>query len=42
MRAQADYRPECAWQAHSSSKPVLPARGFTRPGWLLREPQPLT
>ncbi|WP_024693586.1 Y-family DNA polymerase [Pseudomonas syringae] len=41
LRAQADYRPECAWQAHSSSKPVLPARGFTRPGWLLREPQPL-
>ncbi|KTB70742.1 MULTISPECIES: DNA polymerase Y family protein [Pseudomonas] len=41
LRAQADHRPECAWQPHSTSKPVLPAKGCMRPGWLLREPQPL-
>ena len=41
LRAQADHRPECAWQPHSTRHPVLPARGCTRPGWLLREPQPL-
>ncbi|MCK9692130.1 Y-family DNA polymerase [Pseudomonas syringae] len=41
LRAQADHRPECAWQPHSTSKPVLPSKGCTRPGWLLREPQPL-
>ncbi|MEQ4314797.1 DNA polymerase Y family protein [Pseudomonas tremae] len=41
LRAQADHRPECAWQPQSTSKPVLPARGVTRPGWLLREPLPL-
>ncbi|MCR8717508.1 DNA polymerase Y family protein [Pseudomonas syringae] len=41
LRAQADHRPECAWQPQSTRKPVLPARGCTRPGWLLREPQPL-
>ncbi|EGH63845.1 hypothetical protein PSYAC_02851, partial [Pseudomonas syringae pv. actinidiae str. M302091] len=39
--AQADHRPECAWQPQSTRKPALPARGCTRPGWLLREPQPL-
>ncbi|MDU8288898.1 DNA polymerase Y family protein [Pseudomonas syringae pv. actinidiae] len=39
--AQADHRPECAWQPQSPRKPALPARGCTRPGWLLREPQPL-
>ncbi|EPM54932.1 hypothetical protein A264_24440 [Pseudomonas syringae pv. actinidiae ICMP 19071] len=41
LRAQADHRPECAWQPQSTRKPALPARGCTRPGWLLREPQPL-
>ncbi|QXW47263.1 Y-family DNA polymerase [Pseudomonas amygdali] len=41
LRAQADHRPECAWQPHSTSKAVLPAKGCMRPGWLLREPQPL-
>ncbi|MCI3945590.1 hypothetical protein K0038_02632 [Pseudomonas syringae] len=41
LRAQADHRPECAWQPQSTRKPVLPAQGGTRPGWLLREPQPL-
>ncbi|AVB14858.1 MULTISPECIES: Y-family DNA polymerase [Pseudomonas syringae group] len=41
LRAQADHRPECAWQPHSTSKPVLPAKACMRPGWLLREPQPL-
>jgi len=41
LRAQADHRPECAWQPHSTSKPVLPSKGCTRPGWLLRESQPL-
>lgn len=41
LRAQADHRPECAWQPQSTSKPVLLVRGVTRPGWLLREPLPL-
>lgn len=41
IQAQADHRPECAWRAEASSKPVLPANAAPRPGWLLSEPQAL-
>ena len=41
LRALADHRPECSWQATSDRQPgpVLP--GLRRPGWLLPEPLPL-
>lgn len=38
----ADHRPECAWQPASLSKPVAGINPVPRPGWLLREPEPLT
>ena len=39
LRARADHRPECAWQAETDSKPDLPGPVVPRPGWLLRQPQ---
>ncbi|RRV10410.1 DNA polymerase Y family protein [Pseudomonas sp. v388] len=39
--ALADHRPEWAWQPGSSAKPSTLQPGIPRPGWLLREPQPL-
>lgn len=39
LGARADHRPERAWMNESIS-PVLPPSG-PRPGWLLKEPQPL-
>jgi protein ImuB len=39
--AHADHRPECAWQPALSNKSALPAPQVPRPGWLLREPEPL-
>lgn len=38
----ADHRPECAWQPASLSKPAAGINPVPRPGWLLREPEPLT
>lgn len=42
LRAEADHRPECAWQLteEGAPGPVQPAPG-SRPGWLLSEPQRL-
>lgn len=37
----ADHRPECAWQPGSVGKPVTTVSPVPRPGWLLREPEPL-
>lgn len=37
--ARADHRPEHAWLSEGLSK--VPPTGSPRPGWLLREPQPL-
>jgi protein ImuB len=39
----ADHRPECAWLPSTApkSKPVLATLRVPRPGWLLREPEPL-
>lgn len=40
LRAEADHRPECAWQsAEQGGQGSLPALPGSRPGWLL--PQPL-
>ena len=39
LRAKADHRPECAWQAETDSKPGATGPAAPRPGWLLREPQ---
>lgn len=43
LQARADHRPECAWAAllEESAAPSLPLPDSPRPGWLLREPQPL-
>jgi protein ImuB len=41
LKAHADHRPECAWQAGSTPKPVVLSSWVPRPGWLLREPEPL-
>jgi len=38
LRAHADHRPECAWQAASDSKPGALLLDSPRPGWLLAEP----
>lgn len=42
LRAEADHRPECAWQGaeQGAPGPLVMAPG-SRPGWLLPEPQPL-
>jgi protein ImuB len=39
--ALADHRPEFAWQPGAAGKPSSLQAGIPRPGWLLREPQPL-
>lgn len=40
--AEADPRPECAWQVAEQGAPgVLPVAPGSRPGWLLPQPQPL-
>ncbi|MEX5351709.1 DNA polymerase Y family protein [Pseudomonas juntendi] len=40
--AEADPRPECAWQAAEQGTPgVLPVAPGSRPGWLLPQPQAL-
>lgn len=41
LRAQADHRPECAWQPTEASRPTVASAGPPRPGWLLRQPQAL-
>ncbi len=41
LRARADHRPECAWQAETDSTPGFPGPAAPRPGWLLRQSQPL-
>lgn len=41
LRAQADHRPEHAWQAAGDDKPGPILQGPPRPGWLLRQPMPL-
>jgi protein ImuB len=41
LRAHADHRPECAWQAASDSKPGVLLLDSPRPGWLLAEPLPV-
>jgi protein ImuB len=38
---QADHRPECAWLPNNTGKPVIATHHVPRPGWLLREPEPL-
>lgn len=42
LRAEADHRPECAWQGAEQGAPgqLVMAPG-SRPGWLLAEPQAL-
>ncbi|WP_397453549.1 Y-family DNA polymerase [Pseudomonas sp. NA-150] len=42
VHAHADHRPECAWQPGSVAKSAGPLLAAPRPGWLLREPQPVT
>jgi protein ImuB len=37
----ADHRPERAWLGEGAGKTVLQPAGPPRPGWLLRDPQPL-
>ncbi|HEY0288006.1 MAG TPA: DNA polymerase Y family protein [Pseudomonas sp.] len=39
--AHADHRPECAWQSGLINKTAVPPPYAPRPGWLLREPEPL-
>ncbi|UVM53883.1 DNA polymerase Y family protein [Pseudomonas sp. B21-012] len=41
LAAQADHRPECAWQAGDGPRQALALPGAPRPGWLLAEPQAL-
>lgn len=42
LRAEADHRPECAWQsAAQGGQGSLTALPGSRPGWLLPEPQAL-
>jgi protein ImuB len=42
LRAEADHRPECAWQAAEQGAPAsLQAPPGSRPGWLLAQPQAL-
>ena len=42
LRAEADHRPECAWQsAAQGAQGSLTALPGSRPGWLLPEPQAL-
>ncbi len=42
LRAEADHRPECAWQAtDQGGLGVLPVLPGSRPGWLLPAPQAL-
>ncbi|MGE8360404.1 Y-family DNA polymerase [Pseudomonas sp.] len=40
LRAQADHRPEHAWQALETGKVLSPLDPNLRPGWLLQKPQP--
>lgn len=43
LRAEADHRPECAWQpAEQGALGVLSVAPGSRPGWLLPEPQVLS
>ncbi|MEB0039254.1 MULTISPECIES: DNA polymerase Y family protein [unclassified Pseudomonas] len=42
LRAHADHRPECAWQPSIETKSTGPLLMALRPGWLLREPVPLS
>lgn len=39
--AHADHRPERAWLGDAPGKPAFQPLAAPRPGWLLREPQPL-
>ena len=41
VRAHADHRPECAWQAGNALTSGSPLSLSPRPGWLLREPVPV-
>lgn len=42
LRAEADHRPECAWQrAEQGAQGSLPVAPGSRPGWLLPTPQAL-
>jgi protein ImuB len=42
LRAEADHRPECAWQsAEQGGQGSLPALPGSRPGWLLPQPMAL-
>jgi protein ImuB len=41
LRAHADHRPECAWQPGLIGKLAAPPAYAPRPGWLLRDPEPL-
>nr|WP_314615500.1 DNA polymerase Y family protein [uncultured Pseudomonas sp.] len=42
LRAEADHRPECAWQGAEQGAPAsLQALPGSRPGWLLAQPVPL-
>lgn len=46
LESRADHRPERAWHAYSArdaspTPHLLPTPGGSRPGWLLRKPQPL-
>jgi len=41
VRAHADHRPECAWQAGNALTSDSPLSLSPRPGWLLREPVPV-
>ncbi|WP_449432770.1 Y-family DNA polymerase [Pseudomonas putida] len=42
LRAEADHRPECAWQkAEQGAQGCWPALPGSRPGWLLATPQVL-
>lgn len=42
LRAQADHRPECAWELHEQpGQAAMAGKGPLRPGWLLARPEPL-
>ncbi|OWJ90594.1 DNA repair nucleotidyltransferase [Pseudomonas sp. A46] len=41
LAARADHRPECAWRLDAEAPALHLPPGPPRPGWLLREPQPL-
>ncbi|MFJ3483053.1 Y-family DNA polymerase [Pseudomonas sp. NPDC090202] len=42
LEFRADHRPEHAWLPTCAAKPIIAPATVPRPGWLLREPEPLS